>query len=628
MNEPHQPAEHGETETPPPQSNNKRCFNFQFGWYKKHPWIHYDPSLKRIVCHVCANAKFKGLFSPQAKIEAAFTTIGYCNWKNGNENLKKHENSLLHKEAVSKLLMTKEMPISNKFVSATVKQQEEARTALKAIFTTIMYLGKQGLAFRGTESDTGNFMSLLKLRANDIDNLKTWLDSSRSKTYTSAEIQNSILESVAHSVLRSILPIIQSAKFFSVIVDETTDISVQEQVSLSVRVVSDSLEVREYFLGLYNTASTTGESLTAILLDTLQRFNLPLDNLRGQCYDGASNMSGKFRGVQSRSKLSLQDTISRNAFFRDVLSYVHEIGIILKGSPSRVAKYNELAGKNDPAILRPHPLCPTRWTVRVRSINGVIFGYAALLELLEELSESGDQIASKAGGLRGQLEKGEFYLGLVMARSLFSAAESLSKILQSPTASVSGGIEAATITLKRLISLKSDANFQLLWSSMMEKIDKLSLETPSLPRVRRKPKKLEGTDNTRRFDCPNDRLRVMYHEAIDFMCEEIGRRFDQSGLRLYENLENALLRPFPTNSVALEGCVPPRKMSLRTPLISSDPYRRTPTIPPHREFPTTDTPSMVAEIDAPPPKKYSLPKMTTPVCKVHPTEHLKFKIPK
>ncbi|ODM91079.1 Zinc finger MYM-type protein 1 [Orchesella cincta] len=345
------------------------------------------------------------------------------------------------------------MPISNKFVSATVKQQEEARTALKAIFTTIMYLGKQGLAFRGTESDTGNFMSLLKLRANDIDNLKTWLDSSRSKTYTSAEIQNSILESVAHSVLRSILPIIQSAKFFSVIVDETTDISVQEQVSLSVRVVSDSLEVREYFLGLYNTASTTGESLTAILLDTLQRFNLPLDNLRGQCYDGASNMSGKFRGVQSRVlslqpkaifvhcfnhslNLALQDTISRNAFFRDVLSYVHEIGIILKGSPSRVAKYNELAGKNDPAILRPHPLCPTRWTVRVRSIDGVIFGYAALLELLEELSESGDQIASKAGGLRGQLEKGEFYLGLVMARSLFSAAESLSKILQSPTASV------------------------------------------------------------------------------------------------------------------------------------------------------------------------------------------------
>ena len=59
----------------------------------------------------------------------------------------------------------------------------------------------------------------------------------------------------------------------------------------------NSLEVYEDCVGLYATDHTNADTVTKIILDSLIRFNLPLNRYRGQCYDGAANMSGRRRGV-------------------------------------------------------------------------------------------------------------------------------------------------------------------------------------------------------------------------------------------------------------------------------------------------------------------------------------------
>ena len=43
----------------------------------------------------------------------------------------------------------------------------------------------------------------------------------------------------------------------------------------------------------------TGEWLSSLLLHYLNEHNLPVENLRGQSYDGTSNMSGKYKGVKT-----------------------------------------------------------------------------------------------------------------------------------------------------------------------------------------------------------------------------------------------------------------------------------------------------------------------------------------
>ena len=50
----------------------------------------------------------------------------------------------------------------------------------------------------------------------------------------------------------------------------------------------------EDFIGLYLTDSIT---LVAITEDTILHMNIKLERCRGQCYDGASTMSGAKNGV-------------------------------------------------------------------------------------------------------------------------------------------------------------------------------------------------------------------------------------------------------------------------------------------------------------------------------------------
>eukprot|EP00731_Ephydatia_muelleri_P034281 Em0054g4a len=80
--------------------------------------------------------------------------------------------------------------------------------------------------------------------------------------------------------------------------DETTDKTNKEQVTLVLRWMDDSnFEVHEEFIGLYEVESITSDSIVSVVKDTLIRLNLSLSKARGQCYDGASNMSGIRNGV-------------------------------------------------------------------------------------------------------------------------------------------------------------------------------------------------------------------------------------------------------------------------------------------------------------------------------------------
>ena len=56
----------------------------------------------------------------------------------------------------------------------------------------------------------------------------------------------------------------------------------------------------ERFLKFEETHSHTGLNLFNTITDTLKDFKLDLKDCRGQSYDNASNMSGKYSGVQAR----------------------------------------------------------------------------------------------------------------------------------------------------------------------------------------------------------------------------------------------------------------------------------------------------------------------------------------
>ena len=63
-------------------------------------------------------------------------------------------------------------------------------------------------------------------------------------------------------------------------------------------------------MGLYMVPSIDADTLVTVIKDCLVRMNLSLTKCRGQCYDGASNMSGANKGVAKQ----LSDIESRAVY--------------------------------------------------------------------------------------------------------------------------------------------------------------------------------------------------------------------------------------------------------------------------------------------------------------------------
>ena len=68
-------------------------------------------------------------------------------------------------------------------------------------------------------------------------------------------------------------------------------------LSFLSRTVDNDLNPHEDFLSLVELSSATSDAIVKALKDVLLRFDLPLQDCRGQCYDGASVMSGSKSGV-------------------------------------------------------------------------------------------------------------------------------------------------------------------------------------------------------------------------------------------------------------------------------------------------------------------------------------------
>ena len=183
-------------------------------------------------------------------------------------------------------------------------------------------------------------------------------------------MQNEMVKVMALRVLRKIAGSFQSAWFFTVMVDETTDVSNVKQVVVCLRWVSEKLEVVEEFVGLYEVASTEAETIYTTITDVLLRLNLALSKVRGQCYDGAATMSGAKSGVAMRLcaaerravftdcyghslNLACGDAIKRCKLMQDALDTTHEITKLIKKSPARDAIFKRLKeemGSDSPGI--------------------------------------------------------------------------------------------------------------------------------------------------------------------------------------------------------------------------------------------------------------------------------------
>ena len=168
-----------------------------------------------------------------------FTRYGYKNWKSAiekNKGFRKHDASASHKAAVARYISTPAEVIGDVgelLCNQHAEEKMKSRKVLFAILGNIIYLARQALPLRsnwnlGTGSEENyNFYQLLKLRVEENSEILDWLRRKDDK-YTPPVIQNEILEAIALCILSKISENIQSATFFTIMANETADISHKE----------------------------------------------------------------------------------------------------------------------------------------------------------------------------------------------------------------------------------------------------------------------------------------------------------------------------------------------------------------------------------------------------------------
>ena len=534
----------------------------QSGWYKAHPWISVCTSEYKVYCATCRAANEQSLLTSKP-IKSSFIHHGFNNWKKALEKFREHECSNMHKEGTEKLATkARGVAIDAQLNAQLRNNQEHHRKMLMKLIQAIQYLSHQGLPLRAhredTESFSGNLYQLLLLQAKDCPEMISWL---HQKDYISPEIVNEIISSMGQCVLRNILAGVSTVLWYSVIVDEATDISHNEQMSLSVRWTDYSYDIHEYTLGLIPLPNTKAETIFSAMKDILIRCSLPINQCRGQAYDGASNMSGINNGVQALFKaeakkvlyvhclahslnLCLKDVTNTCEVIRDVLNFIYELTQLIKMSPKRLTFFDSLrrevtinTGELTPRL---RILCPTRWTVRHSSIASILKNYSIIQSALDEISKGHDDYAAKASGMVSKMDNFDTLFGLKLAYVIFSAAEQVSINIQAKDITVQEAVRGAQLLKTHLSSMRNEAKFDSFYSEVIRDSINLTVE-PTLPCQRKRPRRLDDGASPHRYETPKDRHRHMYFEVTELTSGEVEKRFIQKDLSIVNEIESTLI---------------------------------------------------------------------------------------
>lgn len=451
------PDSSGKTKT---RSLTKNIFTRKLtnGESLERKWLLYSPEKKSVYCYCCR------LFNTTTGTGHNLSSRnGYKDWKHISNLLMEHENSLQHRQCMINYVarMKTTGRIDSELLSQYNTEVNYWKNVLKRIVAVVKFLASRGLAFRGDNEtlgsqNNGNYLGCLELVSEFdpflADHIQNCGNRGKGSTsYLSANICNEFINLMGQQVLKTIVKELKSAKYYSISVDSTPDLSHVDQLTFIVRYVNDGQPI-ERFLQFLPIDEHNAQYIADTILNFLESFDISIKDCRGQSYDNASNMSGKYSGVQSRIKEVCEYAIyipcaahSLNlvgvqavecvteavAFFQ----FVQKLYNFFSASTKRWKILTEHLGVNK--VLKP--LSETRWSARANAINALQNGYLniseALLSIASDINQPGDT-RNEAQSLAKKMAKFETALLTEIWNDLLGIMNKTSLSLQNSTITV------------------------------------------------------------------------------------------------------------------------------------------------------------------------------------------------
>ncbi|KAJ8914868.1 hypothetical protein NQ315_014881 [Exocentrus adspersus] len=466
----------------------------------------------------------------------------FCNKpiEGGKSHLDRHEKNTRHNQLKRQIVNTKNV--------ASLLQKNSEKDRLLNSVTEAEYKLIMGLIVEHNSPMLlmDHLPKLLASSAPDskiINNIKC----ARSKTTQMIHM----LKAEAESVLVEQLKVTK----FSIIIDETTDISSKKCLAILVRFVdNNSCVIKENLLGLVEVEKCDAEGLTRTILDVLHKFDIDHQNVIGFAADNASVMMGEFGGVQAK----LKQLINQNIFVigcichslhlcaseackkipSGIEEFVQDIYNYISRSPKRLKIYAEFQQFVE---LKPHKLLrlsQTRWLSLEAVVKRVLEQWQGLkLFFISEVSEEKD--FARPNSILEKLNNYEYELYLNFIAHVLPMVNKLNIEFQSETPKIH-------LLFERITSLYKTILKYYLKRQYVDNINNI-LKLNPLNAYEYLP-----NDNIylgikvelliKKYNLKQENLIQFYNNCLNFyteLCVQIRKRFHN--LTIYENFK--LLNP-------------------------------------------------------------------------------------
>ena len=280
------------TSTSSSESHPKVCTLQQFkAWQKSHTWLKCYES-GAVYCTACKHCSVDSSFVHGCGIDV----------KSAKALLKKvykHEQCWQHKDSIEKVELSRSKNIESaaKTAQTVFEQQHKQKIEVTSrVFRTVYECAKSCLSF----SELSRLIALQELNGLAMGNVLT-------SHQSAANIAEHIAEEMRCKLASHI---VQSGSKFSLMVDESTTVSQEQCMIVYVRAEFDGIACN-YFLGCIPIRQANAESLYESLTSFLHGLGITSEILKSQmigfCSDGASNMTGKFKGLGTLLRQNVGD---------------------------------------------------------------------------------------------------------------------------------------------------------------------------------------------------------------------------------------------------------------------------------------------------------------------------------
>ncbi|KAF8089149.1 hypothetical protein N665_0516s0007 [Sinapis alba] len=512
--------------------NKLRRFNPD--WFNLYGrWLEDSIKTDKAFCLVCY------LFRDYTENKSGsdeFVTKGFDTWKNP-KRLGDHVGLVnsFHNNALKMAdnLMNQDQSI----VRAFYKQNEAAKNEYKIRLNASIDAWHD----ESVESaNRGNFIELVKYTEdqNELVSKVVLENAPKNNQMVSHKIQKELAHCFAEEVIQSIIQELDHDVFY-LMVDESADVSTKEQVAV------------ERFVGLIHVQETLSASLKSAIDSLFATHGLSMKKLRGQGYDGASNMKGEFNGLRSlilrenssayyvhcfAHQLQLVVVAVAKKHF-EVSDFFDKISILLNvvGASCKrqdmiredqrkiieegVSKGEIKTGKGlnqECSLQKPGN---TRWGSHYKTLLRLVDLFTSIIKVLEYVEREGSDGIKRcqANGLLKYFHRFDFVFYLQLMLLLLGLTNNLSMALQNKDHDILNAMSLVKSTKQQLCKLRDNG-----WGSVIEKLFIMEEEFIDPKR----PKKRSNITNLHYYQVE------CFYTVLDMQIQEFNDRFDEVNTEL------------------------------------------------------------------------------------------------